>query len=216
MTDFDALEVIEWNWDKPHRCPRCHTTLYTSARRERARLQCCHCNTFFARDPDAAHRWPVITCEDVPQGWCQHQGQRWVPSAESYWSDYLRYMTAGARETLAWESRVPDAQPDPGTPHWFPRFNSRFDLRDFPEDQPHDLVHLMSGLLADFRDELMVLPSPYYVGADYVLSRWNDDEGFGRISSTHPEVRARLHRAARDAGPLTLWVDGSGERLILR
>ncbi|MFC8372762.1 hypothetical protein ACFUIT_33195 [Streptomyces sp. NPDC057239] len=56
--------VINWNADKPHRCPRCHTITVDSPS-SREVYTCCNCGTQFARFPrlQRALRHAGITCE---------------------------------------------------------------------------------------------------------------------------------------------------------
>ena len=54
-------KVQPWNWDKPHRCPVCHTIAVWQGRPSWKHVyRCCHCKALFARWPGlVAHREPT-------------------------------------------------------------------------------------------------------------------------------------------------------------
>lgn len=68
--------VEYWNWDKPHRCPVCHTIVDTGHDPTNwetawALYQCCQCGNRYARWPRLARRLRV--CQDIATGRCPHQ-----------------------------------------------------------------------------------------------------------------------------------------------
>ena len=68
-----------WNWDKPHRCPECHTIVTDGGARDlrdtwNALYECCRCGTLFARWPRLAT--DLRQCQDIATGECPWQRSR--------------------------------------------------------------------------------------------------------------------------------------------
>lgn len=57
--------VLFWNYDKPHRCPACHTVAVDGRHVHRVlAVRCCRCGTYFSKRPGLA-RWlpsPGVVC----------------------------------------------------------------------------------------------------------------------------------------------------------
>lgn len=63
--------VLRWNWDKPHRCPACHTSVvYGEKVKSWTIYQCCECKVRFAKHPWAWKWMPSapILCGDPDHG----------------------------------------------------------------------------------------------------------------------------------------------------
>lgn len=70
----DPMKTVYWNFDKPHRCPECHTVVDAGRPTARAAVyECCACGTRFARWPRLAWLLPVRRCKDIAAGRCPHQ-----------------------------------------------------------------------------------------------------------------------------------------------
>lgn len=68
------MKTVYWNFDKPHRCPECHTVVDAGRPTARAAVyECCACGTRFARWPRLAWLLPVRRCKDIAAGRCPHQ-----------------------------------------------------------------------------------------------------------------------------------------------
>lgn len=71
----DPDAVLEWNRDKPHRCPACHAITLPTAPSPWRVYTCCTCAAWFSGFPRLARILPKVgvTCVDHRHSWRTHR-----------------------------------------------------------------------------------------------------------------------------------------------